>query len=421
MKRLPFLVLLVATLLFSCSDEYDDNGLWNSVNSLEGRVAQLEQLCKQMNTNISSLQTLVEAVQQNDYVKSVTPVAEGGKTIGYTITFTKSKPITIYHGKDGQDGQDGSDGTNGKDRHTPVIGVKQDTDGIYYWTLDGEWLTDDTGAKIKAQGTDGQDGSDGADGNHGQDGKDGVTPKLKIENGYWYISYDNESSWTQLGKATGENGQDGKPGTDGKDGDSMFSDIQVGKTSVTFVQSGGTSFTIPLDRAFSFEIRNSADTQPFDYSEIRTYDVVMENVAKISISKPNGWTAAIKDNVLKITAPTLNNYNAEQNGTVSVIAVNDTGQSIIQNVEVTMIQSEYIQIVDDNFKNYCLPLCNINKDGGITKAEAETVIEMDCGNREIMSLKGIEYFTSLVKLSCSNNMLTSIKSPKQYGIGNIRL
>lgn len=51
-----------------------------------------------------------------------------GKEIGYTITFSKSNPITIYHGKDGQDGEDGT---------TPTIGVKQDADGVYYWTLNG--------------------------------------------------------------------------------------------------------------------------------------------------------------------------------------------------------------------------------------------------------------------------------------------
>ena len=46
----------------------------------------------------------------------------------------------------------------------------------------------------------------------GEDGIDGHTPSLKIENDYWYISYDNGESWTQLGKATGE---DGKNGVDG--------------------------------------------------------------------------------------------------------------------------------------------------------------------------------------------------------------
>lgn len=93
----------------------------------------LEQLCQQMNTNISSLQTIVSALQNNDYVTGVVPVTEGGKTVGYTISFTKSQPVTICHGKDGQNGADGKDGKS----YVPVIGVRQDTDGVYYWTLDG--------------------------------------------------------------------------------------------------------------------------------------------------------------------------------------------------------------------------------------------------------------------------------------------
>ena len=147
-------VLYIATLLFaSCSDEYDDSALTGRVDNLENRVAKLEELCKQMNTNISSLQTIVTALQKNDYVTNVTPIMQNGKEVGYTITFSKSNPITIYHGKDGQNGTDGEDGKpgvdgeDGKNGHTPVIGVKQDTDGSYYWTLDGDWLTDDSGNK----------------------------------------------------------------------------------------------------------------------------------------------------------------------------------------------------------------------------------------------------------------------------------
>lgn len=45
-------VLYIATLLFaSCSDEYDDSALTGRVDNLENRVAKLEELCKQMNTN----------------------------------------------------------------------------------------------------------------------------------------------------------------------------------------------------------------------------------------------------------------------------------------------------------------------------------------------------------------------------------
>lgn len=64
-------------------------------------------------------------------------------------------------------------------------------------------------------------GAPGKDGEDGTPGQDGITPQLKIEDGYWYVSYDNGSTWTRLSKATGEDGapgQDGQDGEDGKDG-----------------------------------------------------------------------------------------------------------------------------------------------------------------------------------------------------------
>lgn len=99
----------------------------------------LQRLCNETNTNLSALQTIVTALQNNDYITSVDPLTENGKVVGYTIKFAKSNPIVIYNGKDGADGVDGN---------TPVIGVKKDADGIYYWTLDGEFIVVD-GQKIK--------------------------------------------------------------------------------------------------------------------------------------------------------------------------------------------------------------------------------------------------------------------------------
>ena len=253
MKKLFFITaILCAVFCSSCSKEYDDSALWNDLNSLEARVAKLEELCKQMNTNISSLQTIVSALQSNDYVTGVTPITKDGEIIGYTITFKKSQPITIYHGEDGKDGKDGKDGQNGKDGQTPNIGVKKDVDGIYYWTLNGEWLLDENGNKIKAQGIDGKDGvngTNGDDGTNGQDGVDGITPQLKIENDYWYISYDNGKSWEKLGKATGE---DGVNGTNGEDGDSMFTNIDTTSSDeyVIFTLSDGTQIKLPTWSAF---------------------------------------------------------------------------------------------------------------------------------------------------------------------------
>ena len=84
-KLLTFAALFAVVALTSC--KYDDDAIWNSVHGLENRVAKLEELCKQMNTNISSLQTIVTALQINDYITSVTPITNDGEIIGYTITF----------------------------------------------------------------------------------------------------------------------------------------------------------------------------------------------------------------------------------------------------------------------------------------------------------------------------------------------
>lgn len=261
MKRILYLLFAVS-ILWSCNSDYDDSALTGRVDDLENRVAKLEELCKQMNTNISSLQTLVNALQNKDCITSVVPITKDGEIIGYTISFTQSAPITIYNGQDGKDGQDGKPGEDGKDGSTPVIGVKQDADGIYYWTLNGDWLTDDSGNKIKAEGRDGQDGEDGKpgqdgndgqdgkpgedgedgqDGKPGEDGKDGITPQLKIEDGYWYISYNDGASWTQLGKATGDKGEQGEPGQAG----GIFKDVEETDDSVIFTLNDDSTITIP--------------------------------------------------------------------------------------------------------------------------------------------------------------------------------
>ena len=244
-KLLAFAALFAVVALTSC--KYDDDDLWNSVHGLENRVAKLEELCKQMNTNISSLQTIVTALQNNVYVTGTTPLMKDGKEIGYTITFSKGNPITIYHGKDGQDGEDGI---------TPTISVKKDTDGVYYWTLNGEFIMVD-GGKIQAEGKDGTNGTNG------------TTPQFKIENDYWFVSYDNGTNWTQLGKATGE---------DGIGGDSMFSGVDY-KTStdyVIFTLADGTQIKLPTWSAFEALQRLCNETNT-NLSALQTIVTALQN------------------------------------------------------------------------------------------------------------------------------------------------
>ena len=100
MKRFLFLVTFACAAMFSAC-EYDDSALWGVIDGVQQeladhdrRITALEELCRQMNTNISALQTAVTALQNNDFVTNVAPITKDGKEVGYAITFSSDKPIT---------------------------------------------------------------------------------------------------------------------------------------------------------------------------------------------------------------------------------------------------------------------------------------------------------------------------------------
>ena len=250
MKKLLAL-LLSGIITWSCGDKFDDSELWNDLNNLKNRIEKLEELCKELNTNISSLKTMIDALEQNDYITDITSIYKDGKEIGYTINFEKNSPITIYHGKDGTNGNNGENGEDGKDGNTPIINIKKDTDGFYYWTLNGTWLTDDAGNKIRANGIDGTDGNAGT---NGSNGKDGITPKLKIEDGDWYISYNDGITWIYVGQATGDKGDSGS---------SFYKDVKITDDSVIFTLINNTQLILPKRTSLALFIGgNYTDANP---------------------------------------------------------------------------------------------------------------------------------------------------------------
>ena len=213
----------------ACADDYDDSALWDKVNDHEERLAALEKWQEQTNQSIAAMQELLNTT---DMITGVSAVTEDGETVGYTITFLHSDPITIYNGAKGADGEDGADG------QTPQIGLAQAEDGNWYWTLNGELLTDAQGNPIRANGLDGADGADGEDGEdgatgpegpQGNDGTSAPTPQILLgsnipasgnvqtDNGKaidnaWYLSVDNGATWYRVS------------GKDGTNGDAWFSD-----------------------------------------------------------------------------------------------------------------------------------------------------------------------------------------------------
>ena len=172
---------VVATLTAMVGCSYDDEAIWKEIESVKDRVDMLEESVIKTNEDIVTLQTIVNALQKNVFVVSVTPTAEG-----YTIVFSDGTTAEIKSGKDGANGA-----------NAPVISVKQDADGNYYWTMDGEWLLVD-GERVRANGIDGENG---ANGENGIDGEDAIAPQVRINDATkeWEISTDGGMTWVSTG------------------------------------------------------------------------------------------------------------------------------------------------------------------------------------------------------------------------------
>ena len=70
---------------------------------------------------------------------------------------------------------------------------------------------------------------------------------------------------------------------------------------------------------------------------------------------------------------------------------------------------------DENFRTWVLAQ-DYGKDGKLTEDEIKNVTSIEVFNRNIYSLKGIEYFTSLTSLSCLFNQLTSLDVSKNTAL-----
>ena len=334
-------------LLGSC--KYDDSDLVERVDNLEGRLAKLEEQCKQINANINSLQIIVNALKEANHIISISNLVENGVEIGYKIEFAKSDPIHIYHGKAGADGARGEDG------YTPLIGVKKDKDGIYYWTLDGNWLTDNDGNKVRAQGLDGKDGYNGKDGKDGEDGKDGkdgkdgedgkdgkdgkdgyngsdgkdgkdgyngkngVTPKLRIKDGNWEVSYNNGVSWETLGSATG--GVVPCP----------INSVEVKGRYVLFMLNSGDKIKIPLYNAITIKFEETTIGMGASSQIDLLYTLTGGDNVKVS-AIGEGVRTSVDESAKKLTIITDANFTGGK------VLVHATDGNNVATVELTIVK-----------------------------------------------------------------------------------
>ena len=304
-----------ATLTFSaCS--YDDGNLWNSVNDLDSRVKTLEEQVKTLNTNYTALAAAVKALEENVSIRSIEELADKA---GYKIIFTDNTSITLTNGKNGKDGEAGKDGAA-----APVIGVKQDLDGVYYWTLTTEKTTGDTTEKETNWLLDSNGNKMPVSGN---------TPMIGVDaNGFWTISYDKGVNYTLILDAAG------KP-IPAKADSTLLKSITSDNDYVyiTLNDADGTVLKLLKDGAFNLTIEGTTAINGFAFSETRTFNVTSTGVSRVVLNKPSGWKANLNNGVLSVTAPvdTLAAY-VDLSGEVSLIYFNNNGLSRVAAMNVAV-------------------------------------------------------------------------------------
>jgi len=318
------IVAIMAMTATFTSCEYDDNELWNSVNNLTERVKTLEEKVADTNNNLTALQQIVEAIQNQVTVTSVQQTADG-----YEIHFSDGQIATITNG---------INGTN-----APEISVISGDEGLYYWTLDGEVITVD-GKPLCANGI---------------AGNDGIAPQIRInsETKMWEISVDGGKTWTDTGVKA--------EGSDGNNGNSLFTSVNTDDPAfIVFTLANGTELKIARydEAAPIFAVKNCTGIQQFLNGETVSYIVEAQNIADYSISKPDGWSVKYTDGVLSITAPVKENTYAENEGSIAINTVSSSGRSLIVKVNVEIVELRILTFedADAKFTPYTLDYCSVS-------------------------------------------------------------
>ena len=153
---------------------YNDDDLKNSISGLEDRMDKLEASLQSVQTDISTLKTLTDALSQNKSIASVLENEDGS----YTIKFSDKTEVTIRNGENGEDAPQ-------------ITVIKNEEDGVYYW---GITSTDGKKTFLK-------------DGEGNMMPVTAAAPKIRINTNTkeWEISTDGGKTWEPTGVyASGE-------------------------------------------------------------------------------------------------------------------------------------------------------------------------------------------------------------------------
>ncbi len=288
------LLILLSFVLALVGCKYDDSSLWEEINAQKAKLTTLEGTVSTMNSNIGALQSLVNSLQSKVTVNSVTKNGNG-----YLISFSDGNTARIENGSDGKDGE------------TPQISAKADAEGNYFWTVNGKWLLDSSGAKVSTSNT----------------------PKVKIEDDQWMVSYDNGTNWTKV------EGQ-------GPYASGLFKTVETTESDAVFTLNDGTVITVPLTSAAK-KLQLVFDETVF--AKMRNgellstaYKIIAPEGAKVELEtfESTGWTVTLHktDNLsgrISIKAP-----SKVTDSKILFLLTEDQGGSFVKIINIGLNESE---------------------------------------------------------------------------------
>ncbi|WP_303427032.1 PL29 family lyase N-terminal domain-containing protein, partial [uncultured Duncaniella sp.] len=117
-----------------------------------------------INANIAAVRSFVQAKETGSKVRKTTVLPDDA---GFMVEFSDGNTVSLRTKVGAL-----ADFPQQPDTYTPTVAAMPDEDGVYYWTIDGEWLTSATRAGEKINVT----------------GAKAVTPRVSInENGDWVV------------------------------------------------------------------------------------------------------------------------------------------------------------------------------------------------------------------------------------------
>ena len=267
-----------AAVMVSCIDK---EAMDNRLDTLEDRIAKLEESVAVANENAIALSALLK---ESTLIVGVTET-EGG----YTLELSDGTTVNVTYG-------DKLPGV------TPILGI--DAQGRWIMSVDnGETFSVIPGCAtaFPAQA---------------------ATPQIKIDaEGYWCYSIDGGQTWVRIV------GADGKPisATDGKEVASVktyFHDVVYNASEgvMTFTLVDGSTFSVPVVSTFYLTVKGIDGA--INPGETVNYEVEYGDVAQTAVQAPEGWVVILTENQLSVTVPSSAD---EGEYTVNIFLVSSKG------------------------------------------------------------------------------------------------